>query len=121
MKEETTRALTLAACALQAYALAKSFKREVIDLYREPPKENDAQGLEIMNQDAIKGYPLNSPARMKERYGVDAQDVLAVLHKPDGAPLPLNEAWNVLESVQTLIEKKACETARTQTVADVHL
>lgn len=121
MKEETVRALTLAACALQAYALAKSFKREVIDPYREPPKENDAQGLEIMNQDAIKGYPLNSPARMKERYGVDAQDVLAVLHKPDGAPLPLNEAWNVLESVQTLIEKKACETARTQTVADVHL
>lgn len=121
MKEETARALTLAACALQAYALAKIFKREVIDPYREPPKENDAQGLEIMNQDAIKGYPLNSPARMKERYGVDAQDVLAVPHKPDGTPLPLNEAWNVLESVQTLIEKKACETARTQTVADVHL
>lgn len=121
MKEGTARALALAACALQAYVLAKSFKREVIDPYREPPKENDAQGLEIMNQDAIKGYPLNSPARMKERYGVDAQDVLAVLHKPDGAPLPLNEAWNVLESVQTLIEKKACETARTQTVADVHL
>ena len=79
MKEETARALTLAACALQAYALAKSFKREVINPYREPPKENDAQGLEIMNQDAIKGYPLNSPARMKERYGVDAQDVLAVV------------------------------------------
>ena len=34
MKEETARALTLAACALQAYALAKSFKREVIDPYR---------------------------------------------------------------------------------------
>lgn len=63
MKEETARALTLAACALQAYALAKSFKREVIDPYREPPKENDAQGLEIMNQDAIKGYPLNSPGQ----------------------------------------------------------
>ena len=119
MKEETVRALTLAACALQA--LAKSFKREVIDPYRNPSKEDDAQGLEIMNQDAIKGYPLNSPARMKERYGVDAQDVLAVLHKPDGAPLPLNEAWNVLESVQTLIEKKACETARGQTVADITL
>lgn len=43
MKEETARALTLAACALQAYALAKSFKREVIDPYREPPKENDAR------------------------------------------------------------------------------
>ena len=121
MKEETARALTLAACALQAYALAKSFKREVIDPYRTPPKEDDAQGLEIMAQDSLKGYPLNSPARMKERYGVDAQDVLAVLHKPDGAPLPLNEAWNVLESVQTLIEKKACETARGQTVADIAL
>ena len=36
MKEETARALTLAACALQAYALAKSFKREVIDTYRNP-------------------------------------------------------------------------------------
>ena len=47
--------------------------------------------------------------------------MLAVLHKPDGAPLPLNEAWNVLESVQTLIEKKASETARTQTVADITL
>ena len=118
MKEETARALTLAACALQAYALAKSFKREVIDTYRNPPKEDDAQGLEIMAQDSLKGYPLNSPARMKERYDVDAQDVL---HKPDGAPLPLNEAWNVLESVQTLIEKKASETARTQTVADITL
>lgn len=121
MKEKTASALTLAACALQAYALAKSFKREVIDPYRNPPKEDDAQGLEIMAQDSLKGYPLNSPARMKERYDVDAQDVLAVLHKPDGAPLPLNEAWNVLESVQTLIEKKACETARTQTVADITL
>lgn len=93
----------------------------MIDPYRNPPKEDDAQGLEIMAQDSLKGYPLNSPARMKERYDVDAQDVLAVLHKPDGAPLPLNEAWNVLESVQTLIEKKACETARTQTVADITL
>ena len=121
MKEKTARALTLAACALQAYALAKSFKREVIDPYRNPPKGDDAQGLEIMAQDSLKGYPLNSPARMKERYDVDAQDVLAVLHTPDGAPLPLNEAWNVLESVQTLIEKKACEPARTQTVADITL
>lgn len=42
MKEETARALTLAACALQAYALAKSFKREVIDPYREPHGEDDA-------------------------------------------------------------------------------
>lgn len=42
MKEETVRALTLAACALQAYALAKSFKREVIDPYREPHREDDA-------------------------------------------------------------------------------
>jgi len=39
MKEETARALTLAACALQAYALAKSFKREVIDPHREPHRE----------------------------------------------------------------------------------
>ena len=44
MKEKTARALTLAACALQAYALAKSFKREVIDPYRNPPKEDDALG-----------------------------------------------------------------------------
>ena len=56
MKEKTASALTLAACALQAYALAKSFKREVIDPYRNPPKEDDAQGLEIMTQDSLKGY-----------------------------------------------------------------
>lgn len=121
MKEETVRALTLAVCALQAYALAKSFKREVIDPYRADAKEDTAQSQEAMTLDALRDYQSRSRAALKERYGVDAQDVLATLHKPDGEPLPLNEAWNVLESVQKLIVKKAHEVARVQTVADMNL
>lgn len=121
MKEETVRALTLAACALQAYALAKSFKREVIDPYRSSTKEDTDQSLEAMTPDVLRDYQPRSRAALKERYGVDAQDVLATLHKPDGEPLPLNEAWNVLESVQKLIVKKAHEVARVQTVADMNL
>lgn len=119
MKEETARALTLAACALQAYALAKSFKREVIDPYRSSTKEDTAKSLEAMTPDVLRDYQPSSRDALKERYGVDARDVLAMLHKPDGEPLPLNEAWNVLESVQKLIVKKAHEVARVQTVDDM--
>lgn len=121
MKEETARALTLAACALQAYALAKSFKREVIDPYRSSTKEDTAQSLEAMTPDELRDYQPPSRDALKERYGVDAQDVLETLYKPDGEPLPLNEAWNVLEFVQKLIIKKAHEVARVQTVADMNL
>lgn len=121
MKEETVRALTLAACALQAYALAKSFKREVIDPYRSSTKEDTTQSLETMTPDVLRDYNPCTRDTLKERYGVDAQDVLATLHKPNGEPLPLNEAWNMLESVQKLIVKKAHEVARVQTVADMNL
>lgn len=109
----------MAACALQAYALAKSFKREVFDQYRSSTKEDTAKSLEAMTTDALRDYQPSSRDAMKERYGVDAQDVLATLHKPDGEPLPLNEAWNVLESVQKLIVKKAHEVERVETVADI--
>lgn len=121
MKEETVRALTLAACALQAYALAKSFKREVIDPYRTDKKEENVKRLETMTPDVLRDYQPCTRETVKERFGVDAQDVLATLHKPNGEPLPLNEAWNVLESVQKLIIKKAHEVARVQTVADMNL
>lgn len=121
MKEETVRALTLAVCALQAYALAKSFKREVIDPHRSDTKEDAAQSLEGMTPDVLRDYLPPSRDALKECYGVDAQDVLDTLHKPDGEPLPLNEAWNALESVQKLIVKKAHEVARVQTVADITL
>ena len=118
MKEETARALTLAACALQAYALAKSFKREVIDPYREPHKED---GLADTVQRALNTYPPKDRERIKAKHGEIVQAVLDTLKEKTGGDMTLREAYAVLQMVQYTIEAEAMSATRTQTVADVHL
>lgn len=119
MKEETARALTLAACALQAYALAKSFKREVIDTYREPHREDN--GLTDTVQQALNTYPPKDRERIKAKHGEIVQAVLDTLKEKTGGDMTLREAYAVLQMVQYTIEAEAMSATRTQTVADVHL
>ena len=116
MKEETARALTLAACALQAYALAKSFKRDVIDPYREPHREDDALA------DAVRRTLNTYPPKDREQIKVKiVQAVLDTLKEKTGGDMTLREAYAILQMVQYTIEAEAMSATRTQTVADVHL
>lgn len=119
MKEETVRALTLAACALQAYALAKSFKREVIDPYRKPHREDDALADAV--QQALNTYPPKDRERIKAKNGEIVQAVLDTLKEKTGGDMTLREAYAILQMVQYTIEAEAMSATRTQTVADVHL
>lgn len=119
MKEETVRALTLAACALQAYALAKSFKQEVIDPYRKPHREEDALADAV--QQALNTYPPKDRERIKAKNGEIVQAVLDALKEKTGGDMTLREAYAILQMVQYTIEAEAMSATRTQTVADVHL
>ena len=119
MKEETARALTLAACALQAYALAKSFKRDVIGSYREPPKEIDALADAV--QRTLNTYPPKDREQIKAKNGEIVQAVLDTLKEKTGGDMTLREAYAILQMVQYTIEAEAMSATRTQTVADVHL
>lgn len=119
MKEETVRTLTLAACALQAYALAKSFKQEVIDPYRKPHREEDALADAV--QQALNTYPPKDRERIKAKNGEIVQAVLDTLKEKTGGDMTLREAYAILQMVQYTIEAEAMSATRTQTVADVHL
>ena len=119
MKEKAARALTLAACALQAYALAKSFKREVIDPYRDSSAKGD--GLADTVQRTLNTYPPKDRERIKAKHGEIVQAVLDTLKEKTGGDMTLREAYAVLQMVQYTIEAEAMSATRTQTVADVHL
>lgn len=120
MKEETARALTLAACALQAYALAKSFKREVIDPYR-PAHAAADNDLKAAVEQTLNTYPPKDRERIKAKHGEIVQAVLDTLKEKTGGDMTLREAYAVLQMVQYTIEAEAMSATRTQTVADVHL
>ena len=119
MKEKTARALTLAACALQAYALAKSFKREVIDQHREPHREDDALADAV--QQALNTYPPKDRERIKAKNGEIVQAVLDTLKEKTGGDMTLREAYAILQMVQYTIEAEAMSAARAQAVADIGL
>ena len=119
MKEETARALTLAACALQAYALAKSFKREVIDPHREPHREGDTLADTVRR--TLNTYPPKDREQIKAKNGEIVQAVLDTLKEKTDGDMTLREAYAILQMVQYTIEAEAMSATRTQTVADVHL